>query len=179
MSEDIALSTGEPEKIHGTLVAAKAYVGMMFGDAYKAWMDLVGEGAAVDDPKKQTLATAVRYFNAQNWGDAAATFELRDAIPEFALAEYELAVLVAGKPTITQALDTSSNLKSVGGSGVPGVEFFNPTSVRAGTATVLPPTVQRLVGKYLAASTKVTGAAQGAAGLCAPCGPGWGRSGPF
>lgn len=156
MSELITLSTAQTETIHGSFAGAKSYIAMTYGATYAAWMALVGVGGAVDDPKKQTLAAAVRYLNGLGWGDAAATFALREAIvdvdgrPVFALAEYELAVLVSDDPDITGNVDQGSNVRATG-AGAARVEFFNPSSASQGNASVLPPIVDRLIGKYLAA----------------------------
>lgn len=159
MSELITLSTAETETIHGTFVAAKAYIGMSFGDAYAAWMALAASGSlTADDRKKQTLATAVRYLNAQAWNQGADTFAERDAITAFATAQYELAVLIAEDPTLIANLIAGSNIRSVSAGGA-GVEYFAPTTLEAGSATKLPVIVHRLVGSYLAAST--TGAVIG------------------
>ena len=149
MSEVITLSTGEQETIHGTFAGAKAYIAMMFGDAYDTWRAL-----SSDDKKKQTLASAVRYLNAQSWIDSADTFAERDAIADFAKAQYELAVLIANDPSFVAALDAGSNIRSVSAGGA-SVEYFAPTKAGAG-ATKLPTIVHRLIGKYLAASQGAT-----------------------
>lgn len=150
MSETIALSTGEEETIHGTFTAAKAYIAMMFGDAPDTWRALAASGSlTADDRKKQTLAAAVRFLNAQTWADDYDTFDERDAIPAFATAQYELAVLIAEDPSILAAADQGSNIASLG-AGSAQISFFNPTTKNAAK---LPPIVSRLVGSYLAAST--------------------------
>jgi hypothetical protein len=145
MSETITLSSGEQETIHGTFADAKSYIAMMYGESYDTWRTL-----ATDDKKKQTLASAVRYLNAQVWIDSADTFAERDAIAEFATAQYELAVLIANDPSVTAVLDAGTNIRSVSASGA-SVEYFAPLKPGAG-ATKLPMIVHRLIGKYLAAS---------------------------
>lgn len=152
MSELLTLSTGESETVHGTFVAAKSYIGMSFGDAFAAWTALAASGSlTADDRKKQTLAAAVRYLNAQTWRTDADTFAKRDLIAAFAQAEYELAVLIASDASDASALDSGANIKSMG-AGSAQISFFAPTSVALGTATKLPVAVHRLVGSYLAAA---------------------------
>lgn len=151
MSDTVTLSTGESETIHGSLMGAKSYVGMMFGDAYDTWRNLVGATApTIDDPKKQTLATAVRYLNAQAWNAEANTFEKRDAIAAFEQAQYELAVIIASDPSVLEALHSGSNIQSMS-AGSASITFFSPTKAGRG-ATKLPVIVHRLVGRYLAAA---------------------------
>lgn len=146
MSETITLTTGQTAEIHGTFDAAEEYLGIMYGDTYDTW------NALSDDNKKKTLAAAVRYLNAQQWSDDADTFAERDAITEFATAQYELAVLIADDPALTQSLTSGSNIQSLN-AGSAGLTFFAPTSLEQGTATKLPPIVDRLVGAYLAATS--------------------------
>lgn len=150
MSELITLSTGESETIHGTFVAAKAYVAIMFGESYDTWRNLAASGAlTVDDRKKQTLAAAVRLLNAQAWAEAYDTFAERDLIAAFATAEYELAVIIANDPTVLAVADQGSNIKTAYAAGA-GVEYFNPTTKGA---ALLPPILMRLLGSYLATTT--------------------------
>lgn len=163
MSEVIQLSTGEQETIHGTFVAAKAYIAMQFGETYDAWIALAAIGAVTaDDRKKKTIATAVRYFNAQAWGADADTFAKRDAIAAFATAEYELAVMIAADPSVVAAADQGSNIRAVGAGGA-NVEYFNPTT---DSAPLLPPILMRMVGRYLAASSDVPMTGGGQSGSC-------------
>jgi hypothetical protein len=160
MSESISVTgVSTPVTIYGTFNAAKDYVAVMYGAAYAAWT------ALTDDQKKQTLIAALRYLEQQAWdADTAADFATRDAIAAFPQAEYELAVLIADDASMTQNADASSNIRAVG-AGSARVEFFNPTSVQSGTASVLPPIVMRLVGQYLAAATVGVGAS-GQSGDC-------------
>lgn len=150
MSSVITLSTGAEETIHGTFAAAKLYVDMMFGESADTWRDLAASGSlTADDRKMQTLAAAVRFLNAQTWGADAETFVLRDAIAAFATAQYELAVLIANDASVIANADQGSNIASLG-AGSARISFFNPSTKNA---PKLPPSVQRLVGSYLAAST--------------------------
>lgn len=150
MSEAVVLSTGETEDIHGTFVAAKAYVAMQFGETYDAWTALAAVGPiTADDRKKKTLATAVRFLNAQVWQADYDTFAKRDLVAAFATAEYELAVMIAADPSVIAAADQGSNIQSVSAGGA-SVSYFNSTTKGA---PVLPPSLMRLVGQYLAASS--------------------------
>lgn len=152
MSELITITGGASELIHGTFAASKLYVDGMFGDAYDTWRALAASGSfTADDRKKQTLAAAVRYLNAQTWTAAADTFLERDAIPAFAQAQYELAVLIASDSSVLSAVDSGANIQSMG-AGSAQISFFAPTSAALGTATKLPLVVHRLVGTYLAAA---------------------------
>lgn len=163
MSELITLSTGESETIHGTFTAAKAYIAIMFGDAYDVWRNLAASGAlTADDRKKQTLAAAVRLLNAQAWTEATDTFAERDLIAAFATAEYELAVIIANDPSVLGVADQGSNIKSAYASGA-GVEYFNSTTKGA---DLLPPILMRLIGGYLATAT--IGGPDGGSG-CSSC----------
>jgi hypothetical protein len=161
MSSVITLSTSEAETIHGTLAAAKSYIGMTYGPTYDAWIALVGVGGALDDPKKKTLAAAVRLLNSQVWTADYDTFAKRDLIPAFETAQYELAVLVLDDPDILGLADQGSNIQNVA-AGSASVTFFNPTTRGA---QKLPPVLMRLVGRYLAAGSGITATA------------GWGQSG--
>lgn len=144
MSETITVGSAS-ETIHGTFSAADDYNSLNYGDAYDTW------NALSDDNKKKTLAAAVRYLNAQTWADDYDTFAERDAVAAFATAQYELAVLIASDASVVQAIDQSSNISSVGAGGA-SVSYFAPQTVANGTATKLPPVVQRLVGQYLGTS---------------------------
>ncbi|RPH64980.1 MAG: hypothetical protein EHM89_00125 [Acidobacteria bacterium] len=143
MSEVITLTGGASETIHGTYAAAQTYIAMSYGSTYDAWTAL-----ATDDLRKRTLAAAVRYLNSQVWNEDADTFAERDLIAAFATAQYELAVLILADASLTSSLSAGSNIRSVSAGGA-GVEYFAPATLEAGTATKLPPIVQRLIGAYL------------------------------
>lgn len=162
MSEVITLTTSQSETIHGGYQAAKDYVAMMFGSTYDAWTAL-----ASDDLKKRTLAAAVRYFNSLTWATAYNTFALRDVIPAFAPAEYELAVLICDDASVLAATDSGSNVKTLG-AGSARIEFWRPSSTLDGNATVLPTVVDRLVGQYLASAAGF-GVGGVATGITTPC----------
>lgn len=155
----------DPE-VYLDLAGAISYVSGTFGPAADAWLALPPKQQA------QTLVTATRYMEQQPW-DGTRT-GLAGGVPtslawprsgvtlgvepvdatmvpsEFRSAVAELAMLVAKDPALTGKADQGSNIQSVNAGGGTGVTFFAPTSVRSGTATVMPIVVQRLVGKYLA-----------------------------
>ena len=161
MSEAITLTSGQTVTIYGTFAAGGDYMATMFGPLYTAWR------ALVPDDQKRSLIVAMRYLEAQTWDPTTAPdFATRDGIPAFAVAEFELAALIADDPTITQEQDQGTNIRSVG-AGSARVDFFNPTSAQFGTAPILPPIIMRLVAQYLASAAAFTGGApDGNAGDC-------------
>lgn len=155
----------DPE-VYLDLVGAISYLRGTFGPASDAWLALTPVQQA------QTLITATRYLEQQPWDGVRTGFVagvptslawprsgvLLDGKPvdattvpvAFRDATAELAVLIAKDPALTGKADQSSNIQSVNAGGGTGVTFFAPTTVRSGTATVMPVVVQRLVGRYLA-----------------------------
>jgi hypothetical protein len=127
--------------IYGTLVDAQAYVAERFGARYDAWAAL--------NPTEQlkTLVNAADYLNRQKWIATADTFAERNAITDadgrlvFQISSYELGVLVNEDETITDLADQGTNISRVYAGGA-GVDYANPTSVRTGSATQLPPLLQ-------------------------------------
>jgi hypothetical protein len=162
VSELVALTTGQSATIYGTFVAAGNYAATMFGATFTAWL------ALAPDDQKRTLIAAARFVDAQAWDPATAIdMPTRDLIAVFPQATYELAVMIADDPTVMQVQDQGTNVRVVG-AGSARVEFFNPTSALFGTAPVLPPAIMRLIGRYLASTTVLTGGApDGHAGDCA------------
>ena len=155
MTDVVKITGVAPDNtIYGTYALAIAYIGAMYGDTYTAWLALgagVNNVAGPGDDQKRTLVAATRFIDAITWEDAVNTQALRDAIAAFPQAVYELAVMILDDPSVIAVLDTGSNLKMAGAGGA-NVEFFNPTSAQAGTAQMLPPILQRLIGQYLGAS---------------------------
>lgn len=147
MSDSLTVTgTTTPVTVYGTYAAAKDYIASAYGPLYTAWT------ALQPDDQKRTLIAAVRLLEQQSWDPVtAATFVIRDAIAAFGQAEYELAVLIADSPDLVQQHDQGSNVQSAG-AGSARVSFFAPTSAADGTATVLPPIVERLIGSYLASA---------------------------
>jgi hypothetical protein len=141
---------------------AKNYVGARFAPNYTAWLELS------DDDKGRTLVSADDFIDSLAWqGTATGTLNgnptsrqwprsgiegvdpttIPNAIVE---ASFELAVMIAASPDLPNKLDQGSNISSASGGGGVSVSYFAPTSARTGTATLLPPIVQRKVGRYLA-----------------------------
>jgi hypothetical protein len=166
----VAITGVSPDpEVYLDVARARSYVGAIFGPAAARWL------ALSPDAQGQTLVAATRYLDEQPWvgsrtglagGMPTALAWPRSGVTrgdgtpidsatvpaEVPRATAELAVLVASDPAVTSRLDQGSNLKSVGGAGVPTVEYFVPTSAAAGTAPRMPVVVLRLVGKYLATS---------------------------
>lgn len=147
MSEVLA---GSPAgTIYGTYAAAVIHIDSQFGDAYRAW-----EALAVAD-RKRALLGAAAYLDRISWVDDYDTFAERDALAAFVTASYELAALAAEDASILAASDQGSNIARVYAGGA-GVDFFNPTSTRLGSASKLPPILQALIGEHLASTEAAT-----------------------
>ena len=162
---------------------ARNYIGARFGPTYSAWM------ALDDNTASQTLVSATDYIDAQPW-QGTATGIGEDGNPttlqwprsgvfvngveidstkipvEITEATFQLAVMILAKPGLVNTIDQGSNIQAANAGGGTGVTFFVPTSARNGTATVMPPLIQRLVGKYLATAGS---SAEGSAGTGIAC----------
>lgn len=171
---------------------ARNYINSRFGPAYRAW------AALSDDEANRTLVSAADLLNHLAWqgtptgvlnGDPTSLAWPRsgvvvDDVPidsttvpaDVVAASFELAVLIRADPTLPGKIDQGTNLKSVGGAGVPTVEYFVPTSARTGTAPVLPVVILRLVGKYLASPAA---SAEGGFGQAGRCESAWSRHQQF
>jgi hypothetical protein len=156
--------SGAAVPIYGTLADAQSYANDTFGPTYTKWRLTSAGGKTSVDDQRRTLIAATRFIDAQGWNpDTAGDFATRDAIevagvPLFQRACYELAVLILADSTLPQNQDQGTNVRAVG-AGSARVEFFNPTSALFGTAPVLPPSIMRLIGAYLASSAASTGGA--------------------
>lgn len=150
MSESITFANGATARIYGTLTGALAYLGAQSD----AWDDV-----ATDEPLQRLLVQATRYIERRGWIEEVATFDLRDALDlgtgdgdaafPFRAAVYELAELARNDAAVLQAIDTGSNIQSLGAGGA-SLSFFAPTSAREGTALPMPKVIMDLVGAYLA-----------------------------
>jgi hypothetical protein len=155
MSEVLNIGSGIAT-IYGTFAGATAYFDTSDSAAAVAWKAL-----ATDDDRKKKLADATRFLNRLGYVTDYQTFAARDALDlgtddadaafPFRAACYELAGLAADDRDVLTADDQGSNVRAVG-AGSARVEFFSPTSAQRGTASVLPSTVEALIGPYLAAS---------------------------
>lgn len=147
----------DPVDTYGGLDAAKQYLGASSSPGAEAWMAL-----ATDSAKGKRLVDATRFLDALSWSeiddeDAAV------AAAAIVQATQELAGLITVDNETTAAADAGSNIKSLNAKGV-SIDFFRPTSALNGTATQLPVTIQRLVGRYLATSdadVDISGASNG------------------
>ena len=172
------------------LVSARAYHDGSFSPQVTAWLKLTGtDGDAI---ATRTLIAAARMLDLLPWQGAPTgmlngqptplawprTGVVVDGVAidsttvpvEITRAEYELAPLIFADPSIQGKRDTGSNIRRVGGAGVPEVEFWAPTSAAAGTATLLPVAIQRLVGKYLASPSLSASSLSAGGSSCAPIG---------
>ncbi len=165
MSETLTFDNGAQARIYGSLTGALGYLG---GET-DAWDDL-----ATDEALQRLIVRASRYLDRLPWNEDYATFAARDALDladgsvgdaafPFRAACYELARLALDDEDVLAAADQGSNIQSVGAGGAQ-VTFFSPTSADRGTAPVLPVTVSKLVGQYLAVSAADIGAEGGASG---------------
>lgn len=117
-----------------------------------------------DDTQDRWLVEATREFNAEDWAGTATADDQdlawpRDGVTgatdgETPQAIYdgwcELVLALYTNASLIDQVNTGNNVKSVGGAGVPTVEFFAPSSE---TAARYPMRVQRLVGRYLASAS--------------------------
>lgn len=165
MSEDLVISgvTGTIQ-ILGTFDDGTAYIQSMYGETYDTWLAL--DSADSNKLQKRTFAAANRFINQIEWNEDADTFEKRDAIQAFKDASYELAAMIAADPDVITLADQSNNIASLGAGGA-FINYANPTSVRAGSAKLLPPILMRLIGQYLGAgdTTGIDGGS-GQSGSC-------------
>lgn len=178
MSEVETITGGATGTIYGTFAGATNYHGASGSDAAVAY-----RGLANDDERKRKLIDSTRYLNRFGYATGYTTFALRDVVDlgtgdgdaafPFRAACYELAGLAAVDSNVLAAADQGSNIKAVSASGA-SVEYFSPTSVAQGTASLLPPTVLALIGPYLAVNADALdqGGGTGATGSCEnPFGP--------
>jgi hypothetical protein len=153
MSEVVTIGTGSAT-IHGSFAGALAYHDTSGSESSVAFR-------AIEEPddQKRKLVDATRYLNRLGYIEAYQTFAARDALDlgtgdgdaafPFRAAAYVLAALAEDDPDVLTADDQGSNVRSVA-AGSARVEMFSQTSAQRGTASVLPSTVQALIGPYLA-----------------------------
>lgn len=135
---------GNSYTIYGTKAASLVYWTGMLGPVADRWATtLTGTPANID----KALNMAGVLIDRQAWGDAAATVALRNAIPAFAQASYEMAGLLLIDPGLFTAIMSGKNIKRVSPGGGVEIEFFNPT---LGITGRFPIEIQELIGEYLA-----------------------------
>lgn len=156
---------------------ANNYINAQYGPTYSAWMLLS------DDDKSRTLTTSTRFIDSFQWQGTATgivgalptslqwprTGVFVDGVeldpttvpPQVVQACFELAVMIADDPSLTQNADAGSNLRSMGASGA-NLAFFRPTSAADGSAPRFPPLIDRLIGRFLASNVaSMTGFSSG------------------
>jgi hypothetical protein len=161
----IAGVTPDPE-VYAGLVKVTAYIGKKFGPEAAKWR------ALTPDDKARTIASATDYVDMRSWDGlptfldaslAATTLQFPrsgggitdSAAVQLARVEQaiaELSIAIAVDPGVLSAIDQGSNVKVLDADGAK-IEFFAPISVTDGTATRMPAIVQRLLGRYTAASS--------------------------
>jgi hypothetical protein len=109
------------------------------GEDYDAYTDVDGAdlylaadvsryatwAALAEDDKGRAIVSATRLLQRQSWRDGVPSTD--DPVLEpVAQATSLLAVDIIAKPAVGDDGSTASNIKLVGGSGVPAVEFFRP-----------------------------------------------------
>jgi hypothetical protein len=157
MSETVTIGSASAD-IYGTMADATAYMTLMLGAQYVAWLALEA------DDKKRSLVGARRYIDRFVWIEEADDFAKRDAIEAFEHASYELAAWAASDASVLSKHELGSNIQSVNAGGA-GVTYFNPTSSADGSAPELPPIIEQLIGGYLA-SWQTGDGAFGQSGSC-------------
>lgn len=147
----------------GAVEDATNYIGQRFGPSYTAWLLL-----STDD-KSRTMVSATSYIDSLQWqgtptglvnGNVTFLQWPRSGIDgvdpltvptQIVNATFELAVLIAAAPDLVQNVDSGSNVQSMG-AGPASLSFFRPTFAANGSATVLPPLINRMIGQWLAGS---------------------------
>jgi hypothetical protein len=166
-------------EVYNDVAGATLYISAIFGPQPAAWLALSADSQA------QTLVSATRYLDEQPWdgtrnGTGGTTLQWpRDNVTvdgaavdpttvpiEFPKAAAKLAVLIMSDPSLPDKIDQGSNIQAANAGGGTGVTFFSQTSARAGTATVMPVEIQRLLGKYLATAVANEGGFAGVGKSC-------------
>lgn len=191
-----------PIEVYGGIVACDDYLLGAIGDGAAAYRALAAGGA----DRSRLLVAATRYIDRQRWkgarngADSTTLAFPRDDLEDLdgtaasnaeqlalvSRAVFELVALLAGDPDIAGQADQGQNIKAMG-AGSARLEFFSPTTARAGTATKLPTAVHELIGHWLAGAGSTTAGTSAAAGVATgTCGnsyfdncDGYKRSGAF
>lgn len=132
---------GQSYEVYGTYAGAVTHWQAGLGAPALAW------GDANEATRNKALVNAYRLLERQQWLSEFSTFALRDAVENIQEASYEIAGAILVDPTLLTSETSGKNIKSVGGAGVPTVEFFNPT---LGISGRFPINIQELLTGYLA-----------------------------
>ena len=132
---------GASYDVYGTLAGAVTHWQAGLGAPAVAW------GDANEAARSKALVNAYRLLERQRWLTEYNTFLLRDAVVKIQEASYEIAGVLLVDPSLLTSETSGKNIKSVGGAGVPTVEFFNPT---LGITGRFPINIQELLADYLA-----------------------------
>jgi hypothetical protein len=177
-------------EVYGGLPALTSYLNTASSDGAVAWRAL----SASPDDQKRKLVDATRFIDAQIWQGAATalaggtptTLQFPRSgltnidgtpldptnVPQVLInAVFEMTALLADDSSLTGAVDSGSNLESLG-AGSAKLQFFQPQSQLIGNATLLPTAVDRLIGRWLAgASAAIAAAVAGVStgSNCQPC----------
>jgi hypothetical protein len=136
---------GNPYTVYGTSTLAGIYwTGRQIGPMYDAW------SKASADKKASAQVMAYDILERQLYVDAAATFDLRDAIQAFRDASYQLAAMILADPNVYSQVTSGKNIKKVEAAVGTSVEFFNPT---LGISGRFENNIQELIGQYLKSSS--------------------------
>lgn len=165
-------------EVYGDLPTAKIYVAGLVTPAAAAWRLLL------DNEKARYMVAAKNYIDRQFW-QGVPTFVLPGPVvttlqfprtglltragapvdstvvpPNVVTAEFELSVLLLADPTIVNAVNTGSNLKTIK-AGPVDAEFFKPTIGILGNATKLPTVLMDLIGIWLGSISTQAGIVSG------------------
>lgn len=189
-------------EVYGGLTALKSYLNTTVGDGATAFRALT-----TDDDRGRLLVASTRYIDAQIWqgaatglaGVTATTLQFPRSgltnldgtaldptnVPQALInAAFEMTALLADDSSIAAAVDSGSNVGMLR-AGSAELQFFQPQSAQIGNVTSLPTPVDRLIGRWLAASSAalaqaIAGVATGLSGCsdfstccsicsCSPC----------
>lgn len=175
----VTITGGAPIEVYATLAAIDAELNARVGDGPKAWRKLMASDtlAGNNDGRSRVAVEATRFFDELSWqgtpNQASGTtlqwprstvviggVPVDPTTVPLAITRgfFECCGLVAADPSFITAMDSGSNVKSLG-AGTGRLEFFRPTSAADGNATILPVSLNRLVGRYLGSADPTTAAA--------------------
>lgn len=178
----VTIGTDPPIEVYAGTTYVDQYLNAMIGTGAAAYRNLTAGG----DDRKRLLVAVTRWIDAQAWAGTSDAFGgttlqfprtglfLADGVTAasdtyqlgvVSQAVAEMVAIIAADPTALTALDAGNNVQALD-MAQGRIQFFTGTSARAGTATLLPVPVQRLLGQWLAINdtgvrTAVAGASSG------------------